>query len=251
MHENHSPLQFTFEYFQGPLSLLIQLIQKKELAASSISLYHLISQYYDQRDKAAYDTIEEGAEFLSEASSLLLAKSHSLLPRHAEEETEISLEPSSETTPHLIEELIEYYTMKECAEKLSDREKEQHFQFSRGRASIIAQEVSHPLPLHPYNLELLKELLEKQLEKAHHRLPKLIEDEAWKISDKIEYITLLLRENQAICVRELFENAGGKIEVIVTFLGILEMLKLGSASLSFSHEQKEIFIIPFTPSIES
>ena len=86
MYKNDSEIQFTLEDFQGPLPLLMQLIQKKELSINGISLHHLITQYYSQWNSSSQDAMDQGAEFLSDASSLLLAKSQSLLPRHSESE---------------------------------------------------------------------------------------------------------------------------------------------------------------------
>jgi len=217
--------------FEGPIDLLLALIQEKEIHAENIPLVTILEQFLEESD----DDIDVGAEFIASASSLLLLKSRSLLPDELptpDEERE-----SSVNKQEAIKALIEYVKFKKAGEELCVMDKELSSVFKRGHTGD--QERPRPLGLESLSLDdlgaLFKELIEKRGEQH------FIFEEEWRVSDKIVMIKKVIAVEKRLSFFSLFLENQSKHEWIVTFLAILELMKLGL--IQAKKDDLEIYII--------
>lgn len=212
---------FTLDNFEGPLDFLLHLIQKSEIDIYSVQIQNIMDQFiqrWGQKDELCVDT---GAEFIATASTLLLLKSKMLLPKHeqAVNPEEEQLDPRFE----IIHKLIEYCRFKEAAKELAERERVQGAYYYRGSD---VPEIKKPLGVEHLTLDDLASLFRQIVAKAQTHKGTIHEEE-WRVSDKIKLIRQLLKEPRKIGFEILFSPERSRTELIVTFLAILELMKMG------------------------
>jgi segregation and condensation protein A len=226
----NQPTIFTLENFEGPLDFLVHLIQKNEIDISEVPIKIITDQYLQKTTEQL--EIEKGAEFISLAALLILLKSKHLLPR---EQTEDQLIEEVEPDPafNLIHQLIDYCQFKEAAKLLAEREAQQQGLFTKGCDEI--GDPQKPFGLGHLSLEDLAKLFQQVLVKAkgHYRC---IEEENWRVADKITLIRQLIVEQKEIAFTWLFSIDKSREELIVTFLAILELMKLGEVLVIQNNE---------------
>ena len=218
----------TLENFEGPLDFLLHLVQKSEIDLYEISIQQITDQYLRHlKEKATEKQIDQGAEFIHLAATLHLLKSRMLLPRQEQQEQLLD-HPELDLQFNVIHQLIDYCRFKEAAKSLSEREMQQGGFYSRGCDEI--GEPAKPLGISHVSLQDLALLFQQLLTKAknHHGL---ILEEHWKVSDKIKFIRQLITELRAVPFMELFSAEASREELIVTFLALLELMKLGELSV--------------------
>jgi segregation and condensation protein A len=217
----------SLDTFEGPLDLLLHLVQKSEVNIFDITLKKVTEQFTSILKEIKDDNVDFGSEFLSLMSSLLLLKSNRLLPESPIEDE--NNDPSS-LRNDILEHLIEYCQFKELALKLKNRE--QHNKtFPRGISSPPPlAHIPKKSGLEQLTLFDLAEYLKETLAKAQST-PPVIKDETWKISDKINEIKQHFQSSQLLPLKLLFNIKKSKIELIVTFLSILELLKQGECAI--------------------
>jgi len=201
----------TLPNFEGPLELLLYLIQKEELPIEEVSLSTMTKQWIDR-----LDDVDAGAEFLALASTLLLLKSRSLLPHE-----QAALEGEEDSRWEMIQKLLEYCHYKEMAKGLADREESQGLYFPRG---YVDNSVEKGLGLEEVNLSDLTSLLQDVLAKAPSA-PKTIQGETWEIGPKIVWWEQEAQK-KPLGFFEVFTPKKCREELIVLFLALLELLKL-------------------------
>ncbi|MDO4544382.1 MAG: segregation/condensation protein A [Clostridia bacterium] len=225
----------TLNQFEGPLDLLLHLIEKAELNIEDIFLSEITSQYLSYMDELDERDMERCTEFLTVAAQLVLIKSRQLLPRppvlEAEEE---DMEQS------LIRQLREYKQFKEAGEELRQMLDEARKAYSR-----LPEDV--PLPpqkveMEQVGIEVLYEaflnLMQRSKELAREDKSQKIVQDIYTIRRQINIVREKLKSGSAL-FSELFSEGAGKLEMIVTFMAILELLNHGEIRLS----QKK----PFAP----
>lgn len=231
---------FTLDMFEGPLAFLLHLIQKSEINIQDVPIQGITAQYLDRIKELISLSVDDGAEFIGTTALLLLMKSKRLLPKHElDDEVEEDLDPSFE----IIHKLLEYCHFKEAAKDLADREDKQSVFFNRGIHSL--PEAKKQLGIEHLSLEDLTSLFEGVLEKANSNKEK-IEDEEWRVSDKIKGIRLLLKESSKIPFSRLFSSEKAKPELIVNFLALLELMKVGDCFVGKEEESHHIFVFKGT-----
>jgi segregation and condensation protein A len=210
---------FTLDVFEGPLDFLLHLIQKSEIDIYSVQIQNIMDQFTERFDKEL--CVDTGAEFIATASSLLLLKSKMLLPKHEQVSNpeDEQLDPRFE----IIHKLIEYCRFKEAAKELAERERVQGAFYYRG--SDIP-EIKKPLGVEHLTLDDLASLFRQIVAKAQHQKGTIHEEE-WRVSDKIKLIRQLLKEPRKIGFEILFSPERSRTELIVTFLAVLELMKMG------------------------
>jgi len=228
--------------FQGPLELLYQLIKKNKIEISEISLSEVTEQYLEYLNKLQSFDMEMASEFMIIAAELIQIKTRALLP---EEQNEIEEEEESS----LVRRLKEYHYFKKLSELLNDLEKEGAKMFVRTATCREKNILSNNFKL---NLQIeLGELMQAyknavvaaSLEIEEKQPPPElkgaeIEAEKIKIEDKIKYIKeKLLAVPSGLSFSELLEEKNNRLEVIVTFLSILELAKSKKIKL----KQNEVF----------
>ena len=205
--------------FEGPMDLLVHLIKKNELDVYDIPIAMVTEQYLQYLEWMKFMNIDFAGDFIVMASTLTQIKSRMLLPASAEDEDE------DDPRQEIIQPLLEYLQMKSAAEKLSERHLLGQETFLRGRDHQEFLEVREEEYIKVGLFELI-DAFQKILEKIPG--DQRIEFTADKISvkDRITQIHDILEAKGSTTFAELFSDHPDKGEVIVTFLAILEMVKL-------------------------
>lgn len=210
--------QIKIEQFEGPLDLLLQLTEDQKLDITRVSLAKIADQYLEYIANTQNITLQHLADFLSVASRLILIKSKALLPMlefTEEEEAEIS---------DLEHQLAEYKKFKEAAKNVSAIFGSQKSAFSR--ESFLGQSVVF-FPPENMTAEDLAKIFSKILGEIPliEKLEEEMVREVLTLEEKIEHLQSTLRERVETSFSELVKNAKDKIEVVVSFLAMLEMVK--------------------------
>ncbi len=212
------------EIFEGPLDLLLYLIKKDEVDIHSISIEHITRQYLDYINTFKLLNIDLASEFIVMAANLMYLKSRTLLPR-AEQPPE---EDAEDDDPRweLIRQLIEYKKFKDAAGFLSLRELEQEGRFAHQPDTVEAPVETPPTLAEVSIFDLIRAFQNvlKRFEESHDFGD--IIDDRYTVSDKIDLLMRNFQPGEARRFEELFQSATTKAEVIVTFLALLELMKL-------------------------
>jgi segregation and condensation protein A len=212
------------EIFEGPLDLLLYLIKKDEVDIQAISIERITRQYLDYINTFKLLNIDLASEFIVMAANLMYLKSRTLLPR-AEQPPEVDAE---EDDPRwdLIRQLIEYKKFKDAAGFLSQCAIEQEGRFGHLPESPETAP-SEPAPLAEVSIFDLIRAFQNVLKRFEesHDFGDIIDDR-FTVSDKIDFLLDQFVPGETKSFENLFESATTKAEVIVTFLALLELMKL-------------------------
>jgi segregation and condensation protein A len=211
------------EIFEGPLDLLLYLIKRDELDIYDISLERITKQYLEYLQAFKELNIDVAGEFVVMAANLIYMKSRSLLPvdqQPPEEDVE-------EDDPRwdLIRQLIEYKKFKEAAAQLQVRELEQERTFARVGEGLTPE--TAPLRLGEVGIFQLINAFQNVLKRldAREDLREMFGDH-FTVSDKIEWILQRVGAGTALRFTDLFAQAASRVEIVVTFLALLELIRL-------------------------
>lgn len=209
--------------FEGPLELLAALTRRAEIEISTIHLKRLTEQI---AAALRLDDIETGAESITHAGYLLWLKSRALLPK--EKEMEAEGEESSDFQVALLAHLVEYCQFKQSAKALSAREEralESYPRLVAGHLNLI-KPVEMPLGIEHLSLADLATLFEQVIQRTAGSQD-AIEEEKWRISDKIDWLRKKIAVSRKLPIELIFSPELSKLELVVFFLAILEMMKGG------------------------
>jgi len=227
MAENNSQseekLNYTFrlEGFEGPLDLLLHLIQKDELDIFNIPIALITGQYLEYLQLMKVLNLDIAGEYLLMASTLLHIKSRMLLPKSSEGEEETEEDPRAE----LMRRLLEYQKYKEAALELEKRPLLDRDVFIRLMPAGAEEEPEEEKV--EVNLLDLIEAFRKMLERVKPEGVHEVVLEPISVEDKIEEILALLeRENRSVAFHRLFPEQVSRRVVVVTLLAILELVKM-------------------------
>lgn len=226
-------LNFKMEKFEGPLDLLLQLIEQEKLSISEISLSKIADQYLESLKLVAEKDPDELADFLVVAARLLLIKSRELIPRDVVLEDE---GPSLET------QLKMYKIFWEAAQKLEARIKAKRFLFFRDKLpASIAPRFSPPPSLtseklHASFLDVLAKIT-PVIKYPEERMKRTV-----SIQEKIDHIRGLMDKGATVRFHEILAGSKDKTEVVVNFLALLELVRSRVVSADQSEEFGEIVI---------
>lgn len=214
---------YTLENFEGPLLFLLHLAQKNEIDICAVPLQKIVEQYMNN-EIAEEEELDEGAEFIGAAASLLWLKSQTLLPIPQREDLFLPLE--EESSPFsILPQLVEYLHFKQISKELGEMELKQQSFFVRGQPAD-PEEMTLPLSLQPISLQKFVEVFQDVLKRSQSQRGK-IHEEKWRVADKIGYIRDCLENETLIPFKFLFSENCCREELIVTFLGLLELMKIG------------------------
>ncbi|MBM3246596.1 MAG: hypothetical protein FJZ13_04635 [Candidatus Omnitrophica bacterium] len=221
------------ELFEGPLDLLLYLVKKDHLNIYDIPIAQVTEQYLQYLNLMQLLDLNIVGEFLVMASTLLQIKSRMLLPPEEGQAQEEEEDPRAE----LVKRLLEYEKIKEITESLRQKEAEQKEVFKRPKAEIEQQlGVDGEVYFEASIFDLIT-----AFSKALEEVPKevfyeVVKDE-FTIEEKVHEILHLLLVTPSVRIGELFGKAKNKIEIIVTFLAILELIRLKEIAA----RQKDLF----------
>lgn len=225
------------EVFEGPLDLLLYLIKRDEIDIYDISIERITRQYLEYLQAFKELNIDLAGEFVLMAANLLYIKSRSLLPRDQQPPEE----EADEDDPRweLIRQLIEYKKFKEVAALLHDRALEQEKIFPR--AAVVASDA--PLRLGEVGIFQLINAFQNVIKRieAREELQQIF-GENFTVSDKIETILTRVSDGEVLKFSELFLHIASRVEIVVTFLALLELIRLKQVRASQSDPFGEIEI---------
>lgn len=221
---------YSLNDFEGPLDLLMHLVENKELDIYQVLIEKVLAQYQNYLHTLNQYDLDLSAEFLSIVSSLMLLKSKTLLPQQIQNEEDVN---ESSLRIDIIEQLMHYYKFKNIAQTLAEKEDQQSLRYLRGvdLQSCLPQEGP---ALQPTPQSILAELFFKALERQKYAKVRFIHEEDYKVSDKIKELKLSLQNNQTLYFDQVFSFHKPKGELIALFIAMLEILKQGLALLNQS-----------------
>ena len=236
-------ISYKLEKFEGPLDLLLHLIEKNKVDIYDIPIVEITQQYLDYMSQMDKEDLNLVSDFLVMAATLLDIKSRMLLPVEVDEEGEEE-DPRAE----LVARLLEYKKYKMMAQELS--ELEENAQGLLFKPATVPKEVSKYEP--PVDLDkLLGDLTLAQLQRIFNSVMKKQKDkldpirsnfgtikrEPVSLEEKIVDVLSYARKHRNFSFRQMLERQTDKLEVVVTFLAILELMKIGKIHLT----QENIF----------
>jgi segregation and condensation protein A len=211
------------EVFEGPLDLLLYLIKQDEIDIYDISLERITSQYLEYLQAFKELNIELAGEFIVMAANLIYLKSRSLLPLDQQPPEE----DAGEEDPRweLIRQLIEYKKFKEAATELHLRELQQERMFAREAASSSV--LQEPLRLGEVGIFQLINAFQTVIKRIEARQEvQEIFGERFGVSEKIDMILRRVGTGAPLRFSDLFGQVVSRVEVVVTFLALLELIRL-------------------------
>ena len=208
--------------FEGPLDLLLHLIKKHELDIYDIPIALITRQYLEYLDLMSELNLDTAGEFLVMAATLIHIKSRTLLPRPDPSQED----PEEDPREALVRRLLEHQRFKAAAELLHEKEIERSAQWGRpdGRLAELVGEA--PEPEVEVDLFSLMTAFRQVLERVKRRPRVLLPPEQISIEDRIDQLFMRLSETEACGFEELFADVNTRGGMIVTFLALLEMIRL-------------------------
>ncbi len=214
--------QVKLEIFEGPLDLLLNLIKEQKLDIYDIPIALITRQYLEYLDLMRELNLEIAGEFLVMAATLTNIKSRMLLPPPHQEADED--EGGEDPRAELMRRLAEYHKYKEAATSL--RSREETFLNVYGRENQAEYEgLEEDVYLEVSLFDLLS-AFKRVLDNVKEREGQIIEVDELTVTDHINWILEILKEGAATEFTALFKEAGTRMEVIVTFLALLELIRL-------------------------
>ena len=210
--------------FEGPLDLLVHLIKKNQMNVYDIQISIVTRQYLEYLDLLQELNLDLASEFLVMAATLIHIKSKMLLPRP---ETAAG-DPGEEEDPRdaLVRRLLEHQQFKAAAEMLHDKEMLRGAQWARPDSRIEEIAGDDYEPEIEVDLFSLLTAFKQVLERARERPPVVLPPEQISIETRIDQMLERLSETEACGFEDLFATDATRADMIVTFLAMLEMIRL-------------------------
>ena len=226
------------EAFEGPLDLLLHLIEKNKIDIYDIPIVEITEQYLDYIRQMKTEDMNVMSEFLVMAATLIDIKCRMLLPKEVNEEGEEE-DPRAE----LVQKLLEYKMYRYMSFELRDRQvdaahnlyREQHLP---DEVAAYRQPVDYEELIGDMNLNKLYDIFKSIVRRQEDKIDPIrsrygrIEKEEIDMDLKTLYVEAYAREHKSFSFRRLLEKQKNRAELIVTFLIILEMMKTGKITIS-------------------
>jgi segregation and condensation protein A len=209
------------EQFEGPLDLLLHLIKKNEINIYDIPMALITKQYLEHINLMKSLNLVVAGEFLVLAATLIHIKSKMLLPSEPDGEEEEGQDPRAE----LVRQLLQYKQFKEAAYDLQDRERLWREVYRRAPLPSATPRESEETPLELTLFDLMDALQDVVRRTPSKALLELTADHL-RVKDRMNYILERLEESAAVPFDMLFLPTDGRLVLIVTFLGLLELMRL-------------------------
>ena len=221
------------QVFEGPLDLLLHLIDKNKIEIYDIPIVEITNQYMEYIKAMEKEDLNVMSEFLVMAATLLDIKCKMLLPKEVNEDGE-----EEDPRQELVEQLLEYKMYKYMSYELKDRELEsERVMYKTPTIPREVMEYEQPVNLDELlgNLTLqklnhiFKDVMKRQVDKIDPVRSKFgkIEKEEVTVSDKLVFVTDYAREHKKFSFRTLLTKQSTKTQIVVTFLALLQLMKEG------------------------
>ena len=229
------------EGFEGPLDLLLHLIQKEEMDIYDIQIAQITDRYLEYVNLMEQLDLDVASEFLVMAATLLHIKSQSILPQ---------LAPDAEYTigdqEQLVKQLLEYKQFKEAAQILDVYAERQTLIYSRSPKLHEDLDDARAFEIKATLFDLLtafKGVNDRAAEIEVEETYETFEEETITVEDKIAFINLQLESSDQLLFDDLFPLSSTKTDRIVTFLAILELIRIGTIVTVQTDHFESIYIV--------
>ena len=240
-------LKVKLQVFEGPLDLLLHLLEKNKVNIYDIPIVEITNQYMEYIGEMKRHDLNIVSEFLVMAATLLDIKSRMLLPK---EETE---EEEEDPRAELVQKLLEYKMYKCMSYELKDRQIDaQKVMFREPTIPREVRQYEEPVDLQELmadvTLKRLNDIFKSVMRKREDKIDPIrsrfgrIEKEEVSLEERMGYLEQYAMTHPRFSFRGLLERQSSKMEVIVTFLSILELMKVGKIQISQEHIFDDIFI---------
>jgi segregation and condensation protein A len=219
--EQAEGFQLALPIFEGPLDLLLHLIEREELDITNLALIQVADQYLEFIHSTEHINLDALADFIYIGARLLLLKSRALLPRPKAEDEILS--EYEDPTDDLARQLREYKLFKEAAGHLRSIEEAGIHSYPR---IAPPPELPPPLGLDGITLDLLREMVEQALTRVPEEEPQpVIRPHRITVREKVAQIRERILEHGRLSFRVLMLECQSRMEVIVSFMAVLELIK--------------------------
>ena len=234
-------IQYKLENFNGPLDLLLHLIQKNKVSIWDIPIVEITEQYLEAIEGIEDSALEDTSEFMVLAAQLLYIKSKLLLPKPETDEEE------DDPRDELARRLEEYKIFKEASQNLRKTEFSSRYMFFKGE-----EKISFPVPEYdrPHGVDELLEAFNTILaRRERYKKPEkkafsgIVGREKVSVEDMTEKLNRYLDVSPRLSFHSVFKREDSRPEMIATFLAILEMIKLGTLSAEFDENKKDFVLV--------
>ncbi|MGI6094385.1 MAG: segregation and condensation protein A [Lachnospiraceae bacterium] len=236
------------QVFEGPLDLLLHLIDKNKVNIYDIPIVEITEQYLDYIRQMQEADLNIMSEFMVMAATLLSIKCKMLLPKEINEEGE-----EEDPREELVQQLLEYKMYKYMSYEL--RSRMQDASHSIYKTATLPKEVLEyrepvdtSLLLDGLTLEGLHEIFQSIIRKQENKIDPIrskfgqIEKEEVSLPDKIEFIQQYAKDHKKFCFSSLLKGQCSRTQLVVTFLAVLELMKTGDITIRQDHLFEDIYI---------
>lgn len=234
--EIRTPLGVRLPVFEGPLDLLLYLIRRDRLDIYDIPIGHITEQYLSMLGVLKVLDLDVAGDFLVMAASLMRMKARMLLPTWPEDEED------EDPRADLVRQLLEYRQFKEAARTLKEREEDRRLLYGRGFVPEVESDL--PVELEPVSHFVLIDVMKDVLSRVGEEFFYQVELEDVTLEEKIAIILGELREHGRALFVDLVARTPRRIHVVVTFMAILELAKLGRIAVAQEANFGQIWIYP-------
>ena len=237
LEEKAKSISYKLDAFEGPLDLLLHLIEKNKIDIYDIPIVQITEQYLEYINQLEEEDLEIVSDFLIMAVTLLEMKAKMLLPKNEEDEEEPDIREE------LVQRLLEYKKYKRISKLLE--KKEEFAPLCIRKEASIPEEVERYSPpldveylLKGIDLLRLRETMKEVLRRREDRKDKLrsnfgrIKREKISLEGKIKDVLAYAKKHGRFSFRQMLKNTKGRTETVVSFLAILELMKIGKISLT-------------------
>lgn len=241
-------ISIKLEAFEGPLDLLLHLIDKNKVDIYDIPIVQITNQYMEYIEEMQKKDLNIMSEFLLMAATLLDIKCRMLLPVEVNEEGE-----EEDPRQELVEQLLQYKMYKYMSYELKDRQMDgERLMFKEETMPSEVKEYQEPVDLDSLldgiTLSRLNEVFQDIMKRQFEKIDPVrstfgkIEKEEITVEDKMSYLNEYVKTHKKFSFSELLKNQKTKMQTVVTFLAILEMMKMGTISVKQENTFDDIII---------
>lgn len=221
------------EVFEGPLDLLLHLIDKNKIDIYDIPIVEITNQYMEYIHEMQEKDLNIMSEFLLMAATLLDIKCKMLLPVEVNEDGE-----EEDPRQELVEKLLQYKMYKYMSYELKDRQLDgERLMFKDATIPEEVKEYQEPVDLDVLldgiTLKRLQEVFQDVMKKQYNKIDPVrsvfgkIEKEEVTVEEKMDYLTEYIKTHRQFRFRDLLQKQSSKTQLVVTFLAMLELMKTG------------------------
>ena len=222
-------ISYKLDNFEGPLDLLLHLIEKNKVSIYDIPIVLITEQYLEYVNQMDHEDLDVVSDFLVMAATLLDIKSRMLLPKVEKEEEEDEEDPRAE----LVRRLLEYKMYKYMAQELEEREQEAELLFFK-EPTIPREVAKYEEPL---DLDKLQKVFDAVMKRNANKLDPVrsrfstIRREPISLEQKVRSVLSYAREHRHFKFSDVLERESDRLEIVVAFLAVLELMKMGRIHL--------------------